>query len=197
MPKDEVWRQHAQDWQGILGRNLILKAANLGVTTAILAVGDREVELERALEGRHVDHDVDDAYSELSKALTELVNRSKRVIDKYNGTFGPACQRLAVIRNAAEHRKPVALQEVKTYRKSVADHCKTSHTQLANANDLAHLLEAWNHFVPYLEQHAAGINSLRQLIAQCKQHSKAGTLEHLKPDFSHLADACQKAATMS
>ncbi len=197
MPKHEVWRQHAQDWQGILGRNLILKSANLGVTTAILAVGDAEVELERALEGRHVDLDVDDAYTELSKALTELVNRSKRVIDKYNATFGPACQHLAVIRNAAEHRKPVALQELKAYRKGVADHCQTAHGQLASANDLQHLLETWNHFVQYLEQHAEGIKALHQLITQCKQHPKAGTLGELKPDFVKLAEKCKNAATMS
>jgi hypothetical protein len=197
MPKDEVWRRHAQDWQGILSKNLILKAASLGVTTAILDVGDKEVELERAMEGRAVDHDVDNAYGALSTSLTALVNLSKKVIDKYNNNFGPACQQLAVIRNAAEHRKPVALQEVKAFRKTVADQCKASATQLSNANDAHQLVQTWDHFVQYLDQHGKGINALRQLIAQSKQHAKAGTLEHLKPEFVKLAKDCENAAKMS
>jgi hypothetical protein len=197
MPKADQWRHHAQDWQDILKKNLILKAANLGVTTATLDVGDKEMELERAMEGRVVDHDVDNAYNALSASLTALVNLSKKVIDKYNPTFGEACQHLAVIRNAAEHRKPVALQEVKAFRKTIADQCKAAATQLSNANDAPHLLQIWDQFVQYLDQHGKGINAMRQLIAQCKQHPKAGTLENLKPEFVKLATNCENAAKMS
>ena len=196
MPKEDQWRHHAQEWQGILSKNLLLKAANLGVTTAILDVGDKEMDLERAMDGRGVDQDVDNDYSALSASLTALVNLSKKVIDKHHNTFGEACRHLAVIRNAAEHRKPAVLLEVKAYRKAVADHCKATATQLSNANDAPHLVEIWNHFIQYLDQHK-GINALRQLIAQCKQHPKTGSLEELKPELSQLARNCENAAKMS
>jgi hypothetical protein len=197
MSKEDVWRHHAEDWQNILKKNLILKVANLGVTTAILDVGDKESNLERCIGGMGDNRDVDDTYSELSASLTALVNLSKKVIDKHHNAFGEACQHLAVIRNAAEHRKPVALQEVKAFRKTVADQCKAAGTQLSNAPDVPHVVQTWTHFVQYIDQHGKGINALRHLINDCKQHTKVGELDQLKPAFMRLAKSCENAATIS